>query len=64
MYIIALKYIVLGALAKLRKSTINFVMPLCLFVRMDQLSWHWTDFRTIHTSVHFHWNMPTKFKFG
>jgi hypothetical protein len=30
----------LGALAKLQKSTISFVMS----VRMEQLGSHWTDF--------------------
>jgi hypothetical protein len=33
----------LGALAKLRKTTISFV-SVCLFVRMEQLGSHLTDF--------------------
>jgi hypothetical protein len=33
----------LGAFAKLQKATISFVM----FVRMEQLGSHWTDFREI-----------------
>jgi hypothetical protein len=39
----------LGALAKLphKKATVNFVMPVRLSVRMEQLGSHWTDFRQI-----------------
>jgi hypothetical protein len=53
----------LGAFAKLRKVTINFVMCVCpsvcppvrlpacpsarLSVRMEQLVFHWTDFHEI-----------------
>jgi len=33
----------LGALAKLRKVTISFVMSVCPSVRMEQLVSHWTD---------------------
>jgi hypothetical protein len=35
---------ILGELAKLRKATISFVMLVRLFVRMEQLGSHWTDF--------------------
>jgi hypothetical protein len=35
---------VLGALAKLRKATISFVMSVRLFVRMEQLGSYWTNF--------------------
>jgi len=38
---------VLGALTKLRKTTIGFVMSVCLSVRMEQLGSHWTDFHEI-----------------
>jgi hypothetical protein len=37
----------LGALAKLRKATISFVMSVRLSVRMEQLGSHWTDFQEI-----------------
>jgi hypothetical protein len=33
-----------GALAKLRKATIAFVIPFCLSIRMEQLSFHWKCF--------------------
>ena len=36
-----------GALAKLRKATISFVMYVCLSVRMEQGCSHWTDFNEI-----------------
>jgi hypothetical protein len=35
---------ILGLFAKLRKATVSFVMPVCLYVRMEQLCSHWTDF--------------------
>ena len=42
---------ILGALAKLRKSTTSFVMSVCLSVlpsfRMEQLRSHWMDFYEI-----------------
>jgi heme/copper-type cytochrome/quinol oxidase subunit 4 len=42
---------VLGALAKLRKATIGFVMSIRLsvrpFFRMEQLGFHWTNFHDI-----------------
>ena len=37
----------LGALAKLLKETISFVMSVCLSIRMEQLDSHWTDFDEI-----------------
>jgi len=37
----------LGAFARLRKATINFVMPVRPSVRMGQLGSHWMDFREI-----------------
>ena len=37
----------LGALAKLRKATVSFVMSVCLSVRMEQLGSYWTDFHEI-----------------
>jgi len=35
---------VLGAFAKMRKATINFVMLVRLYVYMGQLGFHRTDF--------------------
>jgi len=35
---------ILGALAKVRKATIIFVMYVCPSVRMKQLGSHWNDF--------------------
>jgi hypothetical protein len=40
-------HILLGAFAKLREATISFVMSVRLFVRMDRLSSHWTDFHEL-----------------
>jgi hypothetical protein len=37
----------LGTFAKLRKPTISFVMSVRPSVRMDQLSFHWANFRGI-----------------
>jgi hypothetical protein len=37
----------LGALAKLRKATINFAMSVCPSCGMEQLGSHWTDFLEI-----------------
>jgi len=37
----------LGVFAKLRKSSISFVMPVRLSVRMEQLAYYWTDFHEI-----------------
>jgi hypothetical protein len=37
----------LGALAKLQKAIISFVMSVRLSVRMEQLGFHWTDFSEI-----------------
>jgi hypothetical protein len=36
-----------GAFAKLRKTTISFVMPVRPSVRMEQLGFHWMDFHEI-----------------
>jgi len=36
--------LLLGAFAKLRKATINFVMPVCPSIRTEQLCSHWADF--------------------
>jgi len=36
-----------GALAKLRKTTISFVMSIRPSVRTEQLGSHWTDFHDI-----------------
>ena len=38
---------VLGALAKLRKATISYVVSVCTSVRVKQLGCHWTDFHVI-----------------
>jgi hypothetical protein len=38
---------VLGALAKLRKLTVSFVVSVCLSVRIEQLGSHWKDFYEI-----------------
>jgi hypothetical protein len=40
----AIKISLLRAFAKLRKSTVSFVMPVCLSFRMERLGCHWTDF--------------------
>jgi hypothetical protein len=37
----------LGALARMRKATINFVIPVRLSVRMQQLGFQLTDFLEI-----------------
>jgi len=34
----------LGAFTKLREATVSFVISVCLSVRMNKLSCHWTDF--------------------
>jgi hypothetical protein len=39
--------LLLAAFTKLRKATINFVMSVCMSVRMDHLSSHWPDFHDI-----------------
>ena len=36
-----------GAVAKLRKATVTFVMSVRPSVRMEQLGSHWTDFHEI-----------------
>jgi hypothetical protein len=41
------RHIFLGVLPKLRKATISFVMSVRLYVRMEQLGSHWTDFHEI-----------------
>jgi len=33
-----------GAFTKLREATVSFVVSVCLSVRMNKLSCHWTDF--------------------
>jgi hypothetical protein len=38
----------LVALAKLRKATFGFVMSVRLYVHMQQLGFHWTDFHEIY----------------
>jgi len=38
---------VLGAFAKLRKSTIIFALSVRQSVRMEHLDFYWTDFREI-----------------
>jgi len=44
-------YSLLGAFAKLRKTTIGFVMSVCLSARpsvyMEQFGFYWTDFHEI-----------------
>jgi hypothetical protein len=37
----------LGAFAKLRKATFNVVMSVCLSVRKERFSCHWTNFNEI-----------------
>jgi len=37
----------LGAIAKLWKATVSFVVSVCPYVRMDQLGSHRTDFYEI-----------------
>jgi hypothetical protein len=34
----------LGALSKSRKSTISFIISVCLSVRVEQIASHWTGF--------------------
>jgi hypothetical protein len=41
----ALNSAFLGTLAKLRKTTISYVMSVRPSVRVEQLGSHWTDFR-------------------
>ena len=41
------KHTFLGALAKLRKATISFIMRVRLSVRIENLGSHWTDSREI-----------------
>ena len=31
----------------MQKATINFVMYVCMYVRMEQVVYHWTDFHEI-----------------
>jgi len=50
----------LGAFAKLRKATMNFVMPVRPCVRMEQLGAHLTDFHEIEYIFE---NLSRKFKF-
>jgi hypothetical protein len=60
----------LGAFANLRKATITFVMSVCLpvrpsvclYVRMEQLGSHWTDFLEIWC-LRASRNLSRKFKF-
>jgi len=40
-------FYILGAFAKFRKATSNFVMPVRISVRIEQLDSHWTDFHEI-----------------
>ena len=47
-------YTLLSVFAKLRKTTIRFVMSVCPFVRIEQLGSHWTDFREIRYLIIFH----------
>ena len=43
---------VLGALAKLRGATINFVVSVCLSFLMEQLGTHWKDYlESLHLNV-------------
>ena len=35
---------VLGAFARLRKATFSVIRCVCWSARMEQLSFHWTDF--------------------
>jgi hypothetical protein len=37
----------LGAIEKLRKTTVSFVMSACVSVHMEQLCSHWTNFHEI-----------------
>jgi hypothetical protein len=37
----------LGAFAKLRKASVSFAMSVRPSARMEQLCYHWTDFREI-----------------
>jgi hypothetical protein len=39
--------VILGAIAKLHKAIISFVMSVCLSIRMVQLASYWTDFHEI-----------------
>jgi len=37
----------IGALAKLQKETISFMISVCLSIRMEHLDSHWADFHEI-----------------
>ena len=39
--------LLLGALVKIRKATVNFVISVCPSVHTEQLEYHWTDFYEI-----------------
>ena len=45
--LIEISNIFLGAFAKLREATISLVLPVCAFVRVEQLGFDWTDFHEL-----------------
>jgi hypothetical protein len=55
-------WLILGALARLRKATIYFAMPVCLSARVEQTVFHWTDFHEIWYLRIFE-NLSEEFKF-
>ena len=52
-----------GAVAKLRKAAVSFVMCVCPSVHMEQRFSKWTDFREIWKFEYFSKNLSRKFKF-
>jgi hypothetical protein len=47
-YLSWLKFsVILGTFTELRKATKSFVMPVCPFVRIQQLGSYWKDFHTV-----------------
>ena len=55
---------ILGAFAKLRKTTFSVVMSVRPFVRMEQLGSNWTDFHEISYMSFFFESLSRKFKFN
>jgi hypothetical protein len=62
MYLVDILYAFLGALAKLRKATVSFVMSVRPSVRMEQLGFQQTDFYGFDIWVFFE-KLSRKFQF-
>ena len=52
----------LGAFAKLRKSTISFVMSVCPSVRKEELGSYWTDLKKKNDISEFFKDLSRKFE--